>query len=56
MNYQLLTKLYSFWISLSDQKIELLSLEFENQIMHININKDFAVLNWFPPVFVKGLI
>ena len=42
MNYQLLIESYSFGTSLSEQEIELLSLELETQIMNINISTDFG--------------
>jgi len=41
MNYQLLIESYSFGTSLSEQEIELLSLELETQIMNINISTRF---------------
>ena len=37
MNYQLLIESYSFGTDLSEQEIELLSLELETQIVNINI-------------------
>ena len=49
MNYQLLIESYSFGIKLSEQEIELLSLELETQIMNINISLDFACLKYAPP-------
>ena len=39
MNYQLLIESYSFGTTLSNQEIELLSLELETQIMNMNIYK-----------------
>ena len=42
MNYQLLIESYSFGTDLSEQEIELLSLELETQIMKINISKEFS--------------
>jgi len=41
MNYQLLIESYSFGTALSEQEIELLSLELETQIMNINISTEF---------------
>ena len=41
MNYQLLIESYSFGTTLSNQEIELLSLELETQIININISRDF---------------
>ena len=38
MNYQLLIESYSFGTPLSEQEIELLSLELETQIMNIYIS------------------
>ena len=42
MNYQLLIESYSFGTPLSEQEIELLSLELETQIMNINISTEFG--------------
>ena len=42
MNYQLLIESYSFGTTLSEQEIELLSLEIETQIMNINISQEFG--------------
>ena len=42
MNYQLLIESYSFGTSLSEQEIQLLSLELETQIMNINISTEFG--------------
>ena len=55
MNYQLLIESYSFGTSLSDQEIELLSLELETQIMNINISTDFACLKSAPTHICEGL-
>ena len=44
MNYQLLIESYSFGTALSEQEIELLSLELETQIMNINISTEFGCL------------
>ena len=41
MNYQLLIESYSFGTTLSNQEIELLTLELETQIMNMNISTDF---------------
>ena len=41
MNYQLLIESYYFGTTLSQQEIELLSLELETQIININISKEF---------------
>ena len=41
MNYQLLIESYSFGTTLSNQEIELLSLELETQIMNMKISTDF---------------
>ena len=41
MNYQLLIESYSFGIDISEQEIELLSLELETQIINIDISKEF---------------
>ena len=46
MNYQLLIESYSCGTSLSEQEIELLSLELETQIININISSEF---NFFTP-------
>ena len=48
MNYQLLIESYSFGIALSEQEIELLSLELETQIMNINISTEFGFLKSAP--------
>ena len=48
MNYQLLIESYSFGTSLSEQEIELLSLELETQIMKINISTDFGFFKSAP--------
>ncbi len=42
MNYQLLIESYLFGTTLSEQEIELLSLELETQIMNINISTEFG--------------
>ena len=48
MNYQLLIESYSFGTALSEQEIELLSLELETQIMNINISTEFVFLESAP--------
>ena len=48
MNYQLLIESYSFGIALSEQEIELLSLELETQIMNINISTEFVFFKSAP--------
>ena len=55
MNYQLLIESYSFGTALSEQEIELLSLELETQIMNINISKDFDCFKSAPAHICKGL-
>ena len=40
---------------LSEQEIELLSLELETQIMNINISTEFGCFKSAPLIFVKGL-
>ena len=48
MNYQLLIESYSFGTSLTEQEIELLSLELETQIMNINISSEFGCFKYAP--------
>ena len=48
MNYQLLIESYSFGASLSEQEIELLSLELETQIMNIDLSNDFGCFKSAP--------
>ena len=55
MNYQLLIESYSFGTTLSNQEIELLSLELETQIMNMNISTDFGCFNSAPSHICKGL-
>ena len=55
MNYQMLIESYYFGTTLSNQEIELLSLELETQIMNINISTDFACLKSAPTHICKGL-
>ena len=55
MNYQLLIESYSFGTSLSEQEIQLLSLELETQIMNINISTEFGFLKSAPSHICEGL-
>ena len=55
MNYQLLIESYSFGTDLSEQEIELLSLELETQIMNINISSEFGCLKSAPNHICEGL-
>ena len=55
MNYRLLIESYSFGTSLSEQEIELLSLELETQIININISKDFGCIKVAPSHICEGL-
>ena len=55
MNYQLLIESYSFGTSLSEQEIELLSLELETQIMNINISTEFGCFKSAPSHICEGL-
>jgi len=55
MNYQLLIESYSFGTSLSEQEIELLTLELKTQIMNINISTEFSFLKSAPSHICKGL-
>ncbi len=55
MNYQLLIESYSLGKSLSQQEIELLSLELETQIMNINISTDFECFKSAPNHICEGL-
>ena len=55
MNYQLLIESYSFGTSLSEQEIELLSLELETQIININISTDFGCFKSAPSYICEGL-
>ena len=48
MNYQLLIESYSFGTALSEQEIELLSLELETQIINIKISTEFGCLKSAP--------
>ena len=55
MNYQVLIESYSFGTSLSEQEIELLSLELETQIMNLNISKEFGCFKSAPSHICKAL-
>ena len=55
MNYQLLIESYSFGASLSEQEIELLSIELETQIMNIDISTDFACFKTAPSHICNAL-
>ena len=55
MNYQLLIESYSFGTSLSEQEIELLSLEIETQIMNIDISTEFGCFKSAPFHICRGL-
>ena len=55
MNYQLLIESYSSGTTLSDQEIELLSLELETQIMNINISTEFGCFKSAPSHICEGL-
>ena len=55
MNYQLLIESYSFGTVLSEQEIELLSLELETQIMNINISTEFGCFKSAPSHICEGL-
>ena len=55
MNYQLLIESYSFGTTLSDQEIQLLSLELETQIENMNISTDFNCFKSAPSYICNGL-
>ena len=55
MNYQLLIESYSFGTPLSEQEIELLSLELETQIININISTESGCLKSAPTHICEGL-
>ena len=55
MNYQLLIESYSFGTSLSEQEIELLSMELQTQIMNINISTEFACFKSAPSHICEAL-
>ena len=54
MNYQLLIESYSFGTTLSDQQIELLSLELETQIINLKISTDFECFKSAPSHICKA--
>ena len=55
MNYRLLIESFSFGTTLSNQEIKLLTLEFETQIMNMNIYTDFGCFKSAPSHNYKGL-
>ena len=55
MNYQLLIDSYSLGTSLTEQEIELLSLELETQIININISTEMGFLKTAPSHICDGL-
>ena len=55
MNYQLLIETYSSGTNLSNQEIELLSLELETQIMNMKISTDFCFFKSAPSHICKSL-
>ena len=55
MNYQLLVESYCLGTTLSNQELELLSLEFETQIINMNISTDFDCLKSAPTHICKCL-
>tara|TARA_B100001093_G_scaffold167157_1_gene159736 strand:+ start:437 stop:736 length:300 start_codon:yes stop_codon:yes gene_type:complete len=55
MNYQLLIESYSFGTTLSNQEIELLTLELDTQIMNMEISTDFGCFKSAPSHVCKGL-
>ena len=55
MNYQLLIESYSFGTALSEQEIELLSIELDTQILNINISTEFGCLKSAPSHICKRL-
>ena len=55
MNYQLLIESYTLGTPLTEQEIELLSLELETQIININISTDFGFIRVAPFHICKGL-
>ena len=54
MNYQLLIESYSFGATLYNQEIKLLRIEFETQILNMNISVDFGFKS-APTHICKGL-
>ena len=55
MNYQLLIESYSFGTTLSNQELELLSLELETQIINMNLSTDFDCFKSAPTDICKSL-
>ena len=55
MNYQLLIESYSFGTTLSNQEIDLLSLELETQIMKVNISTNFGCFKSAPTYICRAL-
>ena len=55
MNYQLLIESYSFGTSLSEQEIQLLSLELQTQIININISLESGCLKPAPSHICESL-
>ena len=55
MNYQLLIESYTSGTALSEQEIELLSLELETQIMNIKISTEFGCFKSAPFNICEGL-
>ena len=51
----MLIESYSFGTTLSNQEIELLSIELETQIMNMKISTDFDCLKTAPSHICKGL-
>lgn len=55
MNYQLLLESYSFGTNLSEQEIQLLSLELETQITNIDISTEFPCFKSAPTHICESL-
>ena len=55
MNYQLLIESYSLGTALSEQELELLSLELETQILNINISTEFGCFKSAPSHICEAL-
>ena len=55
MKYQLLIEAYSFGTNLSNQEIELLSLELETQIKNINLSTDLSCFKSSPDRICEDL-
>ena len=55
MNYQLLIESYTFGTTLSNQEIELLSLELETQIINMKMSTDFDCFKSAPSHICKAL-